>query len=95
MDYISLFKILLEWGIKNQEYKLVYFIYSEFNIGVPCKFLYKLPNQNIFYSLNSFMNNNGSKKIDDKDLEILFSLFLKSKYKKLENWNNCYGYSLV
>jgi hypothetical protein len=91
MDYILLLKILTEWSLKNKEYDLALIIYKEFNIGIPVNLLYKLPQQNIFYSLSSFNTKNEIINYDNT-LEKLFSLFLKSKYTTLQNWSNKYGY---
>ena len=95
MDYILLLKILMEWSVNSKENELLYFIYSNFNIGIPVRFLYKLPDNNIFFSLSSFNSNNDIKNSDDKDLNNLFKLLKKSKYTKLEEWNNSYGYRLL
>jgi hypothetical protein len=95
MDYILILKILTEWSINSKEYELLNFIYSNFNIGIPNRFLYKLPDHNIFYSLSSFNSNNDLKKIEDKNLEQLFYMFKKSKYTRLEYWNNSQGYKII
>lgn len=88
----SLLKILIEWGVKNKEYEMILAIYSNFNIGIPVKFLYRFRYSNIM-SLNPFLTN--SKIINNIYIKKLFELFQKSKYTKLENWNNSYGYKLV
>ena len=95
MDYILILKILTVWSINSKEYELLKFIYSNFNIGIPNKFLYKLPDHNIFYSLSSFNSNNDLKKIEDKYLDQLFYMFKKSKYTELEYWNYNYGYKNI
>jgi hypothetical protein len=91
MDYKQLLKILTEWSIKNKEYSLTLFIYSNFNIGIPVKFLYFLPDKD-YFTLSSFLNNNDVKQHKDNYLNELISLFKKSKYQKLDAWN-LYGYS--
>ena len=95
MDYILLLKILMEWSVNSEEYQLLYFIYSNFNIGIPVRFLYKLPDNNMFFSLSSFNSNNDIKNSGDKELNNLFKLLKKSKYKKLEEWRDSYGYKLI
>lgn len=92
MNTILLLKILLEWSIFSKEYYLTYFIFLTFNIGIPVEFLYKLPDNNIFLSIDSFMTNNDIKYSNDIYLQQLFILLKKSKYKRLEAWNNKYGY---
>lgn len=90
MDYKQILKILLEWSIKSKEYSMTLFIYSNFNIGIPVKFLYFLPDKN-YFTLSSFLNKNDTKKYKDEYLDELIYLFKKSKYQKLEEWNQ-YGY---
>ena len=50
IDYKLLVKILIEWSIKNKNYDMTYFMYSNFNIGIPVKFLYNLEDNNTFFS---------------------------------------------
>ena len=57
MDYIKLLKILIEWSINSKEYELLYFIYCNFGVGLPVKFLYKLPDQSIFNTLEKYTLN--------------------------------------
>ena len=39
MTTIELIKILTKWSLESKEYEMLYFIYNEFNIGIPIKFL--------------------------------------------------------
>lgn len=95
MDILILIKILLEWSITSKEYEMTYFLFLTFNIGIPVKFLYKLPSNNIYFSLDSFITNCDIKYSKDIYLQKLFILFKKSKYQKLHNWNYSYGYKLI
>ena len=95
MDYILLLKILVEWSVESKEYELLKFIYTGFNIGLPNRFLYRLPDHNIFYSLSSFNSKNDLKKIEDENLEQLFYMFKRSKYTRLEYWEDSYGYKII
>ena len=88
-NYILLLKILLKWSLKSKEYEMTLFIYSNFKIGIPVKFLYNIEYNNV-YSLNSFLND--SKIVTDIVLQNLFDMFKRSKYKSLNDWNNMYGY---
>ena len=88
-NYILLLKILLKWSLKSKEYEMTLFIYSNFKIGIPVKFLYNIEYNNV-YSLNSFLND--SKIVNDIVLQNLFDMFKRSKYKSLNDWNNMYGY---
>ncbi len=91
MNYKQLLKILLEWSIKNKEYSMTLFLYSNFRVGIPVKFLYSLPDKN-YFTLSSFLNTNDVKSNKDKYLNELISLLKKSKYGRLEDWN-MFGYS--
>ena len=90
MTTIELIKILTKWSFESKEYEMLYFIYNEFNIGIPIKFLYKIPDKNVFSSLNSFFDEKDNKQIDDK----LCKLIKKSKYQRLGNFDNLYGYKI-
>ena len=90
MTTIELIKILTKWSLESKEYEMLYFIYNEFNIGIPIKFLYKIPDKNVFSSLNSFFDEKDNKQIDDK----LCKLIKKSKYQRLGNFDNLYGYKI-
>lgn len=94
-EYKLLIKILTEWSINNKQYDVLYFIYTNFNIGIPVKFLYKLENKNLYFCLTSFVNGHETKYIKDENLKKIVNLFKKSKYKRLKEWNNIYGYSLL
>ena len=76
MDYKLLCKILMKWSLENKEYELTTFIYNEFNIGIPVSYLYKLPTQMYFSSMDNFFSNSDTKKSNDKHLDNLLSIFL-------------------
>jgi len=92
MNYVQLIKILTEWSLKSKEYGMLLFLYTNFDLGIPTRLIYLIPNENVFMSLSSFNERNEYKKVDNKELENLFSIFKKSKYKKLKNWDESYGY---
>ena len=91
VDYVLLLKILMEWSIKNKEYEMTFFIYSNFSIGIPNKFLYQLPSKNYFISFSSFQNNNDCVSIKNDDINNLIQLFPYSKYCFLDEWQT-FGY---
>lgn len=97
VNIISLLKILMEWGVNSKNYDVVYFIYTHFNIGIPARLLYKLPQCNTFNSLSSFLSNNNtlSRKIKDEHVKKLIDVIKTSKYKHLKHWNNGYGYCKI
>ena len=87
----------MKWGLKNQEYNLVKFIYIEMNFGIPVKYLYYLPEKNYFNNLSNFLSNsqhNIRTVYDDTMLDIIYN-FKISKYQKLAEWNNSYGYKYL
>ena len=92
MDYNLLCKILMKWSLENKEYQLTNFIYNEFNVGIPVSYLYKLPSQMYFSSMDNFFNNSDVKKSNDKHLDSLLSVLSISKYGPLIEWDNKYGY---
>ena len=92
MDYKLLCKILMKWSLENKEYELTNFIYNEFNIGIPVSYLYKLPTQMYFSSMDNFFSNSDTKKSNDKHLDALLSTFSNSKYGQLSEWEGKYGY---
>jgi hypothetical protein len=84
----------MEWAIKNKEYYMVYILYTELNIGIPNSFLYKLPVKRNFTSVQDFLDTSDCVQSNDKYLNDLFMLFKKSKYTKLKDWGNVFGYIL-
>ena len=91
---MNLQQILMEWSFNNQEYYVAYILYTEFNIGIPNYLLYSLPNKRVFGSVNDFLGNSDTKQGDDKYLQKIFDTFRYSKYTKLPEWGNKYGYKI-
>ena len=85
-------KILMEWALLNQEYYMAYILYTEANIGIPVKFIYHLPSPNKFDSISSFMAGSDNRGGENSELNMLLSLFPRSIYTKLPEWNSTYGY---
>jgi len=52
-----------------------YFLFTEFKIGIPNKYLYNLPNKNYFTSLSSFDKNNDCISIKDNNMNKIIQLF--------------------
>jgi len=94
---INLIKqIIICWSLKKQEYQITHCLYTTFNVGIPNRLLYSLPEKNIFYSAKSFLTSKDNPSItsDNKYLNNLLELFRKSKYQRLPEWNNLFGYKL-
>lgn len=89
MDYLLLLKILMEWSLNSKEFEIVHFIYTNFKIGIPNKYLYTLSDKNYFTSLSSFQRDNECK--NPKEMNKIIELFPFSKYGFLEEWKT-FGY---
>lgn len=92
MDYNLLCKILMKWSLENKEYQLTNFIYNEFNVGIPVSYLYKLPSQMYFSSMDDFFSNSDIKKSNDENLDDVLTNLSISKYGRLDEWGGKYGY---
>uniref|UniRef100_A0A6C0D071 Uncharacterized protein n=1 Tax=viral metagenome TaxID=1070528 RepID=A0A6C0D071_9ZZZZ len=85
----ELLKILMLWYLESGEYEVVYYLYKDFNVGIPARYIYKFPD-NTIKTLENVLdpvyntNNEYIKKI--------YSLFKNSKWQELPTWNNSYGY---
>ena len=92
MDYNLLLKIMMKWSLDNKDYEIAYYLYTEHFIGIPINYIYKFPTKKLFSNVNCFLNNNDSIISNDKHLINLLKIFKKSKYIRLEEWDNSYGY---
>jgi len=93
-DNLTTPQILMKWAIKNNEYYMVYILYTELNIGIPNTLLYKLPDKQHFGSVKDFLDTSDTKSTNNEYLNKIFVLFKKSKYKRLPEWRDKYGYKL-
>ena len=85
--------ILMKWALENQDYYMVYILYTEYNTGIPNSLLYKLPEKESFGSVNDFLGSDGTKHGQDEYLVKIFVSFKHSKYKRLTEWDNSFGYT--
>lgn len=96
MDINKLSKILMCWGLEKKEYELVYFLYNNFEIGIPNTYIYKMDQKTTFNSIKDFTENNhaisGNKNIW---LQKILDLFPKSKWVKLPLWEGRWGYMYI
>lgn len=92
MNYNTLVLIIMEWALKNKEYEIVYNLYTYWGIGIPVKYIYTFKQKNNFYSISSFLKDNNNISTSDKHLKKILNSFRNSKYTKLPEWNNSYGY---
>lgn len=92
MNYNILLLILMKWVLENKEYELVYNLYTDWGIGIPVKYIYTFKQKNNFSSLNSFLDDNNNVFTSNKYLQKILLSFKTSKYIRLLEWNNVYGY---
>jgi hypothetical protein len=87
--------ILMKWAFRNNDYYMIYILYTEYGTGIPNFLLYELPTRNMYTSIEDFNNSNDSKYSVDEYLVKIFILFKSSIYKKLPEWDHKYGYSCI
>tara|TARA_Y100000389_G_C17455906_1_gene518145 strand:+ start:1816 stop:2118 length:303 start_codon:yes stop_codon:yes gene_type:complete len=92
---LEISKVLLEWSLKKEEWYISLLLYKYINIGIPNRFLYKMPQKNVYNSLGSVLQNKDEIVISFNNsmiLKRLFELFKSSKWCKLIEWGDLYGY---
>jgi len=95
MDSQLVMKILMTWGLDNEDYEIILNLYRDYRVGIPAKYIYKFPTKKTFSSVSSFLSDHNTCSTDDNDhLARLLILFKESKWCKLGEWNNSYGYRL-
>ena len=88
-------KILMKWALENKDYYMAYILYNEYNVGIPNSLLYNLPSKTKFSSINDLMDSNNNISSQDKYLTDIFVSFRYSKYVRLPEWDNNFGYRLI
>lgn len=84
----------MKWAFENKDYYMAYILYTELKVGIPNSFLYKLPAKKTFRSVRDFIETSYNVQSNDEYLNKIFVLFLESKYTRLTNWGNKFGYVL-
>ena len=87
--------ILMKWSLESKEYEMTKFLFKEMNVGIPVNYLYQLSTKSYFSSMDSFLSSEDVRKSNSIDFDELLRLFKESKYMKLEEWNNRYGYRFL
>lgn len=95
MDIQKLVQIIMKWSIESQEWETVLALYTIYGIGIPSRYVYNLPTRNKYNLTNIIQGNYIELYSTQPYLKKLFSLFSKSKWKRLKEWNNSYGYSYL
>lgn len=95
MDYNNLLLILMKWSLENKEYELTYNLFTNWNIGIPVKYTYSFNEKNTFFSISSFLQDSNTISTNDKHLKNILISFRNSKYIKLQEWGNIYGYKYL
>lgn len=88
-------KILMKWAIESQDYYMAYILYTSFDTGIPTYLIYSFPDKKYFGSAQEFLGTSNDKNTNDKYLNELYILFKSSKYMKLPEWDNKYGYKYI
>ena len=94
MDFRKLGTILMKWSLENNEYQLVYFLYSEFYIGIPNTYIYKMQKRKIFNSIDDFTDNHNiiTGNGDIWLIKLLEEFKNNSQWIKLPLWDQRWGY---
>jgi hypothetical protein len=92
MNYNLLKKILMKWAFESKEYEIVKYLYYVDKIGIPVTYLYSLQEKTNYTNIHSFIDKNVSRTSDSKEMIEILSIFKNSKYERLLEWNNIYGY---
>jgi hypothetical protein len=82
----------MTWAFESKDYYMAYILYTEYNTGIPNSLLYKLPSKHFFRSIDDFMETNNNKTSQDEYLNKIFKSFKLSKYTRLPEWDDSFGY---
>ena len=87
--------ILMKWAFENKDYYMAYILYTEYKTGIPNSLLYSLPSKQNFKSAKEFIKDNDTRSSGyDTYLSKIMASFKYSKYMRLPEWNNSFGYRL-
>jgi hypothetical protein len=92
MDYLLLGKVMMQSSLDRRDWDTVLVLYQQFSVGIPNRFLYKLPRKSRFDDLSDALTNNETVAVSDKSAVRLFSMFKKSQWTRLDEWDGAYGY---
>ena len=92
---INILLILLEWSIKNKEYFMSYILYTEFKVGIPIFLLYTIEEKMLYNSISEFLNTSSYKHTKDFYSSKIFTTLKRSKYIRLVEWNDKFGYRFI
>ena len=93
---LDILLILMKWSIKNNEHFMTYTLFTEFNVGIPNYLLYTFPSDSKLHnSIQDFLHTSTSTYTKNIDLSNIYNSFSHSKYIKLEEWKDRYGYRFV
>ena len=96
MDIQKLGQIMMKWSLESKDWETVLALYKVYNVGIPVKYVYRLPKKNMYNSVTEAIGSNNIEISSDKPhLRELLLLFPYSKWKRLTEWNDSYGYSYL
>jgi hypothetical protein len=68
----------MEWSLKGGEYRMAQILFTEFNTGIPTKLLYRLPERDFTYRIDT-----DKKQINNRALAELTLQLQRSKYGRM------------
>lgn len=92
MDYKELGLILMKWSLRNEEWDMVHYLYTTYHIGIPNQILYAFPHKNKYNSITNALESHLTLSSTIPKLQDLLLLFKESRWERLPEWNNLYGY---
>lgn len=83
----------MKWSLEAGDWDMVHTLYTVYQVGIPVKYIYSLPQRKKF-TTSSALQNGGDVELSTHDpkLREVLSLFPRSKWNRLEEWDNSYGY---
>ena len=97
MDMQKLGQIMMKWSLESKEWETTLALYTIYGVGIPARYIYKLPKKKVYLSVADSIQGHNNIELfsDDPHLRELLSLFPCSKWKRLTEWANSYGYSYI
>lgn len=94
MNTCKLGQIMMKWSLENKVWDMVLILYRMYNVSIPNKYIYKLPQKKIYLSAMDAINTKDiSISSKNPHLRKLLLLFPQSRWRRLKEWGDSYGYS--
>jgi hypothetical protein len=89
-------QIMMKWSLESRDWETVLVLYKVYNVGIPVKYVYRLPKKNVYNSVSEAIDSNNIElSSDNPHLQELLLLFQRSRWKRLTEWTDSYGYSYL